>query len=140
MFVFDTDHASLYQQAHPALGERLRTLLEPQLAITVVSYEEQISGRLAVIHRARQPQERIQAFFWLQQTLHFYCQMPILAFDQQSAELFQQLATQKLRVGTQDLLIAAIVIANNATLLTRNSRDFQRVPGLLYEDWSIPLN
>jgi tRNA(fMet)-specific endonuclease VapC len=93
-----------------------------------------------VINRARQPHERIQAFFWLQQTLHFYCRMPILQFDQRAADHFQQLVAQKLRIGTQDLLIAAIVIANNATLLTRNTRDFQRMPGLLYKDWSIPLN
>lgn len=140
MFVLDTDHASLYQQEHPAIGARLRLLSAQQLAITVVSYEEQISGRLAVINRARQPNERVQAFFWLEQTLHFYCRMPVLAFDKSAADLFPHLVASKLRVGTQDLLIAAIVLANNATLLTRNTRDFQRVPGLMYEDWSIPLN
>lgn len=59
MFVLDTDHASLYQQEHPAIGARLRLLSAQQLAITVVSYEEQISGRLAVINRARQPNECI---------------------------------------------------------------------------------
>lgn len=43
----------------------------------------------------------------------------------------------KVRVGTKDLRIASIVLANNATLLTRNNRDFSRVPDLRSEDWTI---
>ena len=37
-----------------------------------------------------------------------------------------------------DLRIAAIVIANQMTLLTRNTVDFERVPNLAFEDWTIP--
>ena len=38
--------------------------------------------------------------------------------------------------GTMDLKIAAITIANDATLLTRNVVDFQRIPNLRIEDWT----
>jgi tRNA(fMet)-specific endonuclease VapC len=44
---------------------------------------------------------------------------------------------QKIRIGTQDLRIAALVMANNGILVTRNRQDFERVPGLRFEDWSI---
>jgi len=36
-----------------------------------------------------------------------------------------------------DLRIAAIAIANDLTLLTRNAIDFERVPNLHFEDWTI---
>ena len=39
------------------------------------------------------------------------------------------------RTGTQDLKIASIYLAHDATLLTRNTVDFKKVPGLLIENW-----
>ena len=42
----------------------------------------------------------------------------------------------KLNVGGMDLRIAAIALENNATVVTRNVVDFQRIPGLLIEDWA----
>jgi len=138
MYILDTDHASLYQQGHPALGRRLDRLPPNQLTTSVITYDEQVSGRLAVIHKARTPQERIQAYYWLQRTLHFFCRIPVLPFDEAAATMFQQLTALKLRMGTQDTLIAAIALANEMTLLTRNLRDFQKVPGLALENWSAP--
>lgn len=139
MFILDSDHATLYQQGHPFLGQHLTHLPPHFLATTVVTYEEQIEGRLAIVRRARTKQERVNAYFWLQQTLNFYCRMTVLSLDDKAAQIFEQLVTLKLRVGTQDLLIASIVLANQAVLLTRNSKDFHRVPELEIQDWSTPL-
>lgn len=41
-------------------------------------------------------------------------------------------------IGPYDLLIAAIALANNLTLVTHNTNEFSRVPGLVIEDWEIP--
>ncbi|WP_414623214.1 type II toxin-antitoxin system VapC family toxin [Calothrix sp. CCY 0018] len=46
---------------------------------------------------------------------------------------------QKIRIGTQDLRIASIVISNDGILVTRNQRDFSRVPDLQFEDWTVAL-
>jgi tRNA(fMet)-specific endonuclease VapC len=42
----------------------------------------------------------------------------------------------KLNVRKMDLRIAAVVLEQNATLVTRNARDFKQVPGLTFVDWS----
>lgn len=62
--------------------------------------------------------------------------MYLFPFDDVAAEVFQELRGQKVRVGTMDLRIAAIAIANGMTLLTRNTVDFERIPGLTFEDWT----
>ena len=82
MFILDTDHATFYQQGHPELQMQLQKVAADQIVTTVVTYEEQITGRLAVLRRAQDAQKRIQAFFWLQQTLTFFCYLPVLPFDE----------------------------------------------------------
>jgi tRNA(fMet)-specific endonuclease VapC len=46
-------------------------------------------------------------------------------------------ATRKNQIGAYDLLIAAHAIQLGFTLVTNNIREFQRVPGLQYENWAI---
>ena len=38
-------------------------------------------------------------------------------------------------IGPNDLLIASIALANGLTLVTHNTREFSRIPGLKLEDW-----
>ena len=48
---------------------------------------------------------------------------------------FDRLRAQKLRLGTNDLAIAAVTLSVDAILVTRNTVDFQRFPNLRFEDW-----
>lgn len=48
-----------------------------------------------------------------------------------------QLAASGTPIGANDLLIAAIALANNLTLVTHNTREFSRVPELRVEDWQM---
>ena len=50
---------------------------------------------------------------------------------------YNQLKSQKLNVPGNDLRIAAIALEHGGTLVSRNLRDFRRVPGLSVEDWSV---
>lgn len=61
------------------------------------------------------------------------------SFDDRAAEFYgalrADLAAQGRPIGPNDLLIASIALANRLTLVTRNTGEFSRVPGLIIEDW-----
>jgi tRNA(fMet)-specific endonuclease VapC len=62
-----------------------------------------------------------------------------ISFDEPAAEEYGKLraylATVGFMIGPNDLMIAAIALANNLTLVTHNTSEFSRVPGLMIEDW-----
>lgn len=60
----------------------------------------------------------------------------MLAFDARAAVEFQRSRKERRRLGTNDLKIVAIALANNATLLTRNASDFAQIGALKKEDWT----
>ena len=78
----------------------------------------------------------IQAYQQLEDLLTDYAQSQVLPFGEAADEVFRELKQQKIRVGTMDLRIGAIGIANGMTVLTRNTVDFERIPGLSFEDWT----
>jgi len=66
-----------------------------------------------------------------------YAQAQVLPFDSAAAAVFDSLRVQKVRIGTMDLRIAAIALARNMIVLTRDSSDFGQVPRLHAEDWTV---
>ncbi len=64
----------------------------------------------------------------------------VLDFDEKAAEVFQNLKSNKIRVGTMDLKIASITIANDAILVWRNLADFEQIPDFQVEDWTKQFN
>ncbi|NEQ85521.1 MAG: type II toxin-antitoxin system VapC family toxin [Moorea sp. SIO2I5] len=137
LYILDSDHLSLYQRGDEPLGQRLITIPPTQIAITVISVEELIRGRLAQIRKATNPQKRVYAYHWFLRTLEFVRDFTVLGYDAQAEAHFQSLLAQKIRIGTQDLKIAAIALSQGAILITRNRKDFERVIALTLEDWSI---
>lgn len=140
LYVLDTDHASLSEQTHPQIVKRIQQVDPESLAITIVTAEEQIRGWFSAIHRAQaQPNEKlVWAYTGFRRTLRGIARIQVLNFDQEALIIFRQLQNQKIRIGSQDLRIAAITLAAGGILVTRNQRDFGHVPGLVLEDWTIP--
>jgi tRNA(fMet)-specific endonuclease VapC len=141
LHVLDTDHVSLFQRNHPQVVAKIMETLPEQLAVTVVSVEEQRRGRLAQIKRASQksspPEALTKAFIELKKTVQFFCTITnVLDFDAMAMAQFANLRQQKIRIGVHDLRIAAIALATNSVLVTRNRQDFEGIPGLTIEDWS----
>ena len=115
----------------------MRARVPADLAITVISVEEQLSGWYTALRQARRPDDLARLYQRLAVTVPFLAQWTILTFTIAAISRSQQLIGSKLNVKKMDLRIAAIVLEHGGTLVTRNTRDFSRVPGLTLEDWSI---
>ena len=139
IYQLDTDHVSLLQRGGSdaaALQERIDLLAPDDYGTAIVTYEEQCRGWLALIDRARTGAERLTAYTRLSASLRYFYSIAVWAYNPAAEDIFKALLQAKLHVGTKDLRIAAIALANDATLLSRNLRDFRKVPGLLAEDWT----
>jgi tRNA(fMet)-specific endonuclease VapC len=138
-YILDTDCFSLWQQNHPMMVQRVEVNAE-NLAVTIVTVEEVIRGWFNVINQASAPSQAdklVWGYTRLWDTLDDFKNLNILKFDQNASTIYTEFHRQIRRIGTQDLRIAAIVLANNAILVTRNNRDFSQVPDLVQEDWTI---
>jgi tRNA(fMet)-specific endonuclease VapC len=93
-------------------------------------------GWLAAIRAARTPDARATAYQRMRMAIEYFASFTILDYIAEIDALVIDLRKQGLRIGTQDLRIAAITLANAAILVTRNTRDFAQVPGLVIEDWT----
>ncbi|MCX6368442.1 MAG: type II toxin-antitoxin system VapC family toxin [Armatimonadetes bacterium] len=78
------------------------------------------------------------AYRRLAETIPFLATFRILNFTEAAMIRYDGLRTQKLNVGANDLKIAAIALEHGLIVVTRNQRDYDRVPALVTENWSHP--
>lgn len=136
LYIFDTDSLSLYRRAHQPLVQRVEATDPQARAATVISVEEQLSGWQALLRRAKTPAQLAFAYQSMTETVTFLAQIHILTFTEPAIMRFNALRAARLYVVTMDLRIAAIALENEAIVITRNLRDFQRVPELACENWA----
>jgi tRNA(fMet)-specific endonuclease VapC len=142
MLVLDTDVLTIVQRregdAYVRLDARLVSAAATQpVCVTMISVEEQMRGWLAFMARARAIGRQVEGYARLHMLLQDFARRQVLDFDDRAALRYQQLVKARIRIGTMDLKIAAIALAHNATLLSRNLADFRKVPGLGVEDWTV---
>jgi tRNA(fMet)-specific endonuclease VapC len=137
MLILDTDHFSELLRGSDSGLRLLRRLTEAgdDVSITVISLEEQSRGWLARIKKATSADETVQGYQKLLRLFQIAAQWTILSWDQHAAREFDVLRARHKRVGTMDLRIASIAIATDSRLLSRNLKDFERIGGLVVQDW-----
>ena len=138
MIVLDTDHLSCLEwgsDESAVLRERLSGAMDKDIVVSIISYEEQMRGWMSFLAKTPDLGKQVDAYLRLQKHLQLYCSVPLLSFTANAAAKFIELRKQRIRIGTMDLKIAATCICENALLLTRNTIDYDRVPGLRLENW-----
>ncbi|MBM0745458.1 type II toxin-antitoxin system VapC family toxin [Phormidium sp. CLA17] len=132
LYLLDTNVCVMYMNGRSQLV-RDRVLSTPtnEMAVCSVVKAELFYGSMRSSNPARSL-ERQQGF------LSRFVSLP---FDDEAALLFGQVRSQLDRqgtpIGSYDLQIAAIALTHNLTLITHNTAEFNRVDGLLLEDWEI---
>jgi tRNA(fMet)-specific endonuclease VapC len=137
LFVLDTDTLTLLQKNHPNVVQHVAAHRSADVMITVISVEEQLSGWYALVRQAKKKDALARAYQHLANTTTFLSQMTILLLTEAAIDRYLQLRKLKLKTGAHDLRIAAIALESGAVVVTRNLRDFRRVPNLTVEDWSV---
>lgn len=142
MIILDTDHLSVFARSEGTAATKLRQRIIDHhrstgelFAVTAISLEEQMRGWLARIGGQRDALRQVESYERLVELVDFYSKWQITQFDNPSASRYQVLRRAKIRIGSMDLKIAAIVLVNNSLLLTANAVDFAKVPGLRFENW-----
>ena len=116
-----------------AVAERVNALSDDDvLCMSFITYAELLKGAERSVRKA-QVQKQIK-----QLTLSIPVEYAMNAkICQHYAQQFTQLKAAGTPIGANDLWIACHALASDATLVTNNMREFERVQGLTIENWSL---
>ena len=134
--LLDTDILSLIERGEPSVRRHIDALTPDEYGVSVVSADELMRGRLAVLARRGSGPQRVHAYHKLVATIRFLQALRIVDFDLACEQRFTELRQQKIRIGSRDLRIAATALVHDCVLITRNRTDFARIPALRIDDWS----
>jgi tRNA(fMet)-specific endonuclease VapC len=137
LYVLDTDTLSLYQNNHPNVRGRVDARQPQELAVTVITVEEGLTGWYTALRRAKRRDQLPLLYERLALQVDFLARWRKLLFVPAALARYEHLLTLRLNVGRNDLRIAAITLEHGGILVTRNLRDFRRIPNLVLEDWSV---
>lgn len=137
LFIFDTNTLSLFRGGHPEVVRRVLACPHRQRAVTVITVEEMLSGWYALVRKAKSAEQTEAAYERLASAVELLGTLQVLRLTVAAVHRFEVLKGQRLNIGAMDLRIAAIALEQNAVVVTRNRRDYERVPGLRIEDWSV---
>ena len=138
LFLFDTDLLTLYSKAHSVVCARASAHNPDELATSVLTVEELLTGWYTVLRQAKDDQQLVAAYGGMTFSMEFLSRMRILSFSETAAARFSEFRKARLKIKTMDLRIACVALEAGAKLVTRNRVDFEVVPGLELEDWTIP--
>jgi predicted nucleic acid-binding protein len=138
MIILDSDTFTLLTYQHANVVRHYEAVPEgEQLAVTAVTRIEVLRGRTDSLLKAANEQELLAAAKRLQATEDALGAFLVLHVEEGAAKHFQALLGQKkLKMKRPDMLIACIALANDALLVTRNTKDFKKVAGLKLANWA----
>src|SRR5438128_11563180 len=114
LYLLDTDTASLFQSGHAKVCAAAANHSPPDVAITVLTVEEQLSGWYKELRRAKKPPLLASVYDRMARTTQFLGRLQILSFSVAAIHRWEKLKRLKLNIGKTDLRIAAIALEQSA--------------------------
>jgi tRNA(fMet)-specific endonuclease VapC len=140
-YLLDTDHLSVLQRrtgaAYQNLLVRMAGCALSDFGVSIVTVHEQFLGIHDYINRAKRLSDLIVGYVMFSDALKDYLAFDVVEFDDEALQCFDALSRQKKQLAVMDARIASTAQSRDLIVLTRNSRDFAKVPGLKFEDWTI---
>ena len=136
MIAFDSDIWTEIGNGDPACLERAKSIPREDQCVPIVVAEESLRGWLDCIRKVESGKVKATlsvAYAALDKALHQLGQSKTLPYAPLAHEHYLRLKSLKIRIGTRDLRIASIALARDATLISRNRRDYELVPSLKLE-------
>ena len=132
-FMLDTDTCShIMKRSHPLVIKRLQSVPVGDVCMSVVTKAELLYG-VEVSPRRAQDAAALAAFVPYVEALDLNDNAAI-----HYAEIRSDLKKRGTMIGANDLFIAAHARALGMTLVTNNTAEFERVEGLVIENWTLP--
>lgn len=137
-YILDTDHVSLILSSHPQV---VAQAAQHQVAVTIVTVQELFNGWVGKINDPSLVNQLPKLYSKLFTTVKYLQTVEILDFTPEADRCLKQLLRdhpylRKNRLQ-KDMRIAAIALSLNATVVTRNQRDFEQVIGLTIANWTL---
>jgi tRNA(fMet)-specific endonuclease VapC len=134
IYLLDTNILIYLIKNHPpAIAQRVNALPDTaRLAMSFITWAELLKGAERSTRKA-EVLRRLEAL--TRQVTVLYPSGP--AICQHYAAQFTRLKIAGTPIGANELWIACHALAESATLVTHNTREFQRVGGLKLDDWVL---
>jgi tRNA(fMet)-specific endonuclease VapC len=136
-YLLDTTTLTLLRRGHPRVSAAVVAHSGDTVGVTSVNIEEVLTGWYTRIRRARTNAAVAAASVLLAEAVTLLGRFPIFPLTEPALDRYDLLVRLKWNVGGMDLKIAALALELGATVVTNNARDFGRVPGLAWADWSV---
>ena len=137
MILFDTDTLTHFAFGNDNLRRRIDEAGDEPLAITVITRHEVYRGRTEALLKAANEEELRKAAERYRETEVLLSDFQVVGVEDNAIRHFGRLRKQKnlKKMGRPDMLIACIALANDALLVTRNTKDYRDIGGLRIENW-----
>ena len=137
MILFDTDTMTHFSYGNANVRRRIEQAGDEPLAVAVITRNEILRGRAEDLLKAASAEELRTAAERFRLAEELLAAFLVVGFDDAALMHFGRLRKQKnlKKMGRADMLIACITLANDALLVTRNTKNYKDVTGLRIENW-----